>query len=295
MTPTTKEPPVTTQARGGHRTSQSAEGEYPIRDIFRKFYPRYELAHPGLPEHKRKVARMISRCKTGELGYTVSVCEECGAVHVHNASCNNRSCPCCQHPQERKWVAERRTELIPGIAYYHVVFTLPHALNGLFARNEPVLLNLLLKCVSSTLLSLCADRRYMGARPAVMCVLHTWGQRLNYHPHVHVCLSGGGITASHGFSEARHKGFVIPEAVIARSFRGRFLCSLKKLHDGGKLDLPGHLAGPAQWKGFIEGLFSQRWLPFVKETLNQITHPVREAFLVCSQLLQKCAFSFKMV
>ena len=261
--------PLVRRAHDSFRAEQGAGNRYPIREIFRRFYPQYEEDHPELPEYRRRVARMISMCKTGELGYTVSVCEECGSVHVHNASCNSRSCPCCQYPQERKWVAQRRTELIGGIAYYHVVFTVPHELNPLIAANERTMLGLMLKSAADTLLSLCSDRRYMGARPAVLCVLHTWGQKLNYHPHVHVCLSGGGL-AGNVFKETRHKGFIIPHKVAARSFKGRFLSSLKKLHDSGSQDLslPDSLKDPECWKEFIGTLFSREWLPFLKETFN---------------------------
>ena len=198
----------------------------------------------------------------------MSVCKECGSVHVHNASCNNRSCPCCQHPQEKKWVAERQTELISGVAYYHVIFTVPHDLNDLFRANEKQLFSLLFKCVNDTLLALCADKHYMGAKPAIISVLHTWGQKLNYHPHVHVCLSGGGLTPTQDFTETRHKGFIIPEKVIASSFRGRFLCALKRLHDAGELCIPKSLEDLDKWKTYINKLFSKRWLPFVKETFN---------------------------
>ena len=260
--------PEIIRIRDSFRKKLITESQYPIRDIFRRFYPEYEAAHPELPAYKRSTARMIMRCKTGDLGYSVSVCEECGSIHIHNASCNNRSCPCCQHPQEKKWVAERQTELIIGSAYYHVIFTVPHDLNDLFITNEKLLYSLLFKCVSDTLLALCADRRYMGAKPAIISVLHTWGQKLNYHPHVHVCLSGGGLTVTQNYTETRHKGFIIPEKVIASSFRGRFLCALKKLRDAGKLCLPELLEDPNEWKSYVNKLFSTEWLPFVKETFN---------------------------
>ena len=249
---------------------QQASGNYPIRDVFQRFYPLYVAEHPSLSGNKRRVAQMIMSCKTGELGYSKSVCEECGAVHIHNASCNNRYCPCCQKPQEEKWIAERQTELIEGIAYYHVVFTVPHLLNALILMNEELLLDLLFSCVKETLIALCADRKHMGAKPAILSVLHTWGQKLSFHPHIHVCLSGGGLTPYGTFTETRHKGFIISEKVLAASFRGRFLCALKKLHDDpdSSMNLPEHLEDPDGWKQFINTLFSIDWLPFIKETFN---------------------------
>lgn len=251
--------------------------EYMIRDAFRRFYPAFLAAHPDISPEKRKAAECISKCKTGELGYNVSICEECGHPVIHAVSCNNRSCPCCQAPLEKKWELERNTELVKGISYYHVVFTVPHELNQLIRSNLVLLLNLLFRCVQETLLALCADPGFMGARPGIISVLHSWGQKLSFHPHLHVCISGGGITPAGQFVETRHKGFFLPEAAIASMFRGKFLCSLKKLYDAGRLDLSRteHLKEPAAWKQYIDTLFDKRWLPFVKETFNGRGNAIR--------------------
>lgn len=243
---------------------------YPIRDAFRKFYPAYLAAHPDLEPEKRKAASCIMDCKTGELGYNYSYCEKCGHAEIHAVSCNNRSCPCCQSPLEKKWEMERNTELIEGIAYYHVVFTLPHDLNDIIYHNRKLLLGLLFRCVHETLLTLCADPRHMGAKPGIVSVLHTWGQRLNFHPHIHVCLSGGGITPDGRFAETKHKGFFLPQAAVASMFRGKFLCALKDLYTRGLLNLSGteDLKDKEAWRNFINSLFEKRWLPFIKETFN---------------------------
>ena len=253
------------------------ERAYPIRNAFRGFYNSFLEAHPDLDGEKRKAAECIMKCKTGELGYNISICEKCGNQVIHAVSCNNRSCPNCQAALERKWEAERNTELIKGIAYYHVVFTVPHELNVLILYNMVPLLNLMFKCVQDTLILLCADRKYMGAKPGIISVLHTWGQTLSFHPHIHVCISGGGITPAGQFIETKHRGFFIPEAVIADMFRGKYLCALKKLHDTGKLNLSHteHLKHPWEWKRFIDHLFKIRWLPFVKETFNGKGNAVR--------------------
>lgn len=244
--------------------------DYPIREIFRIFYPDYLALHPSLPPEQQSVAHNIMHCKTGELGYNVSYCEDCGFPRIHSVSCNNRSCPCCQAPLERKWEKERNTELIPGIPYFHVVFTVPHDLNPLFASNKRLLLNLLFRAVQGTLLSLCADKRFLGARPGILSVLHTWGQTLSFHPHVHVCLSGGGLSPAGQFVQAPRKGFFLPKAAIASMFRGRFLLSLKKLYDAGDLDLSAlqALSDPQEWKRFVDSLFHKPWIPFIKETFN---------------------------
>ena len=227
--------------------------DYPIRKIFQQFYPGYLEKHPSLSVEKRKTASAIMRCKTGELGFDVSICKDCGKILIHYASCNNRSCPCCQLPQEKKWIKLRQNEVVYGIAYYHVIFTLPDELNQLILGNFVLLCNLMFSCVHETLLTLCADRKYMGAKPGIMTVLHTWGQKLNFHPHIHVCLSGGGLTPSGQFVQTRHKGFLIPEAVIAAMFRGKYLAGVRKLHDEGRLCFHStpELADAKNWKDFI--------------------------------------------
>lgn len=110
----------------------------------------------------------------------------------------------------------------------------------------------------------------MGAKPGIVSVLHTWGQKLSYHPHIHVCISGGGITPPGQFIETKHKGFLIPESVLANMFRGKYLCALKNLYTAGKLNLSCNedLKDPEKWKDFIDLLFKKHWLPFVKETFN---------------------------
>lgn len=252
-------------------------GEYMIRDAFQKHYPAFLKENPSLEREKCRTAELIKKCKTGDLGYNISLCEECGHSMIHAVSCNNRSCPCCQAPLARKWELERNTELIEGISYFHVVFTMPHELNDLIRSNMKTLLNLLFSCVQDTLLTLCADKRFMGAKPGIICVLHTWGQTLSFHPHIHVCISGGGITPAGQFVEARHKGFFLPEKIIAKMFRGKFLCSLKKMFDSGTLDLSftEELQDPQSQKQFVDSLFDKHWIPFVKETFNGRGNAIR--------------------
>ena len=253
------------------------DSSYPIRDAFRRFFPNYAELHPFLPMEQLKVASSIMRCKTGELGYNVSYCDDCGYPLVHAVSCNNRSCPCCQAPLEKKWELERNTELISGIAYFHVVFTIPHDLNTLVKANLKILLGHQFKCVQDTLLALCADPKFMGATPGILSVLHTWGQKLVFHPHIHVCLSGGGITPAGQFVETRHKGFFLPRTVLATMFRAKYLCGLKELYDSSRLDLSHtkDLEVPAKWQAFINRLFGKEWIPFIGETFNGRGNAIR--------------------
>ena len=244
--------------------------DYPFRDAFQKFYPSFASAHDVSPVQE-KAADCIRRCKTGELGYTASYCPECGYQKIRTRSCNNRSCPCCQAPMEQKWVMERNSELIDGIAYYHVIFTLPKELNTLILVNQEVLYKLLFSAATQTLLTLCKDKKYMGAVPGIVSVLHTWGQTLSFHPHLHVMLSGGGLNAAGQFIETRHKGFIIPVKVLGKMFRGKFLDGLKELRTSLALDYSADAASlqeDGNWKSFLDILYSKAWVPFVKETFN---------------------------
>ena len=243
---------------------------YPLREAFRAFYPAYAESR-AVSAVQAKAAGSISRCKTGELGYTLSYCPECGYQKIRARSCNNRSCSCCQAPLEQKWVMERNSELVPLIAYYHVVFTLPHELNDLVLANQKPLYDLLFSAATDTLLTLCRDRKYMGATPGIVSVLHTWGQKMNFHPHLHVMLSGGGLTTSGKFVETRHKGFIIPVGVLGKLFRGKFLAGLKTLQGSGRLRFDYRTACLAEepgWKAFLDRLYSKAWVPFIKETFN---------------------------
>ena len=251
--------------------------DYHIREIFRRFFPLFLLLHPAIPLEKRKTANAIMRCKTGELGFNVSFCPDCGHRVIHAVSCNNRSCPCCQAPLEKKWERMRNTELITGISYFHVIFTIPHELNMLIRANAKLLLDLQFKCVQETLLTLCADKRFLGAKPGIISVLHTWGQKLSFHPHIHVCISGGGITPAGQFVESKHKGFFLPQTVIAPMFRGKYLSALKKMYEKQELDLSktAHLQDSEKWKSFINDLYGKPWIPFIKETFNGRGNAIR--------------------
>lgn len=245
-------------------------GSYPIREIFQQFYPDY-LDSYSVSEVQHRTANCIANCKTGGFGYNVSYCQECGHLQIHACACNNRSCPNCQSPLEKKWVMARKSELIEGVAYYHLIFTVPHELNDLMFQNQELLYNLLFRCASDTILTLCKDPVYMGATPGIVSVLHSWGQQLNLHPHLHTMLSGGGITEAGQFIETRHKGFIIPVEAIGKMFRGKYMDALQQLHDTEQLSYRHgckHLRNRYTWQEFVDQLYKTPWLPFVKETFN---------------------------
>ena len=154
-----------------------------IQQIFNASWDDYLSSHDPSGEQV-KAARAIMACKSGSLGCSVSICDECGHQEVHNNSCRNRHCPNCQAVLKELWIDARRSEVIDG-PYFHVVFTVPAELNPVIYANRKLLYGLLHDASAKTLLELSADKKYLGAMPAVIQVLHTWGQELNYHPHIH--------------------------------------------------------------------------------------------------------------
>ena len=185
--------------------------EHPtVQDIFLRFYPRYLDKHTPSP-HQSKVANCIINCKTGAYGANVSMCEDCGHLQIHYNSCRNRCCPMCQALPKEKWMDKRREDVLDA-PYFHVVFTVPQELNSLIYSNQQLLYDAMYRCVSATINELTEDTKHLGARVGYICVLHTWGSEMNYHPHIHVILLGGGLTAK---NQWRDKGeeFFLPVKV----------------------------------------------------------------------------------
>ena len=176
-------------------------------------------------------------CRTSALGYHVYRCnnEDCGHVKYQYHSCRDRHCPQCGGLKKKEWIEARTAELLP-VKYYHVVFTIPHELNSLVMGNRRVLYKLLFDASSQTLLTFSADKRYLAATPGIISVLHTWGQQLSFHPHIHCIVNGGGITGSNRWKSAvKDKWkFLFPVKAISQVFKGKFLEALKTLIDAGQ-------------------------------------------------------------
>ena len=240
-----------------------------VRMVWAASYDAYCASDHFQSDVQRKASLAILNCKSGKLGYNVSRCDDCGHLEFHNNSCRNRNCPNCQAVKKELWVDERSAEVIDA-PYYHVVFTLPHQLNPLLLANQSLLYGLLHKCCAETLLELCADRKYLGAQPGIIQVLHTWNQELDYHVHVHCIVSGGGITPDQKLRIAKGK-FFIPVHVLRDKFRGKYLFWLEKYHADGKLVIPESvraLSVPAEWNVFRDRLYRTQWCPFIKQTFN---------------------------
>ncbi len=239
-----------------------------VQQIFNAAWGDFYSSHsPGTEQVK--AALSIMACKSGALGCNISTCTECGYQEVHNNSCRNRHCPNCQAVLKELWIDARRSEVIDG-PYFHVVFTVPAELNPVIYANQKLLYGLLHDASAKTLLELSADKKYLGAMPAVIQVLHTWGQELNYHPHIHCIISGAGLTPDMRLTTSR-PAFMIPVRVLGAKFKGKFMDALEKYHKAGALVIPDScrkLLNSYEWKDYRDRLYKKDWCPFIKETFN---------------------------
>ena len=175
-------------------------------------------------------------------------------MSYHNNSCRNRNCPICQAVRKELWVDKRRSEVIDS-PYFHVVFTLPHELNPLLYHNQSLLYGLLHKCSAETLLELSADKKYLGATPGIIQVLHTWNQTLDYHVHMHCIISGGGLTSDRRIRKSKGT-FFIPVHVLRDKFKGKFIYHLDQIYLSNNLYIPKGGSMSILWTQKVE-LFSQ--------------------------------------
>ena len=172
-----------------------------------------------------KAVKSILACRTAELGAHVDTCDNCGYMRISYNSCRNRHCPKCQTFAKEVWLDRQRSDLL-NTHYFHVVFTVPSELNALFLCHQESMYGLLFKAASETVMQLCDDKKYLAAKPGITAVLHTWGQNLQFHPHVHMIVSGGGLTPEGQWRKSKKK-FFLPVRVLSAKFRGKFLAFLR--------------------------------------------------------------------
>ena len=205
-----------------------------IEEFAEEYFDRYHL-----PLHHFKVLKAIERCRTAAMGGHVEECDECGHIKVSYNSCRNRHCPKCQKLTSERWIERRKEQLLP-VQYFHAVFTLPALLNPLVRFNQRELYGLLFKAASETLLELARDKKYLGAEIGITAVLHTWGQTLVDHPHLHCIVPGGGLSPDGKWIHAK-QDFFIPVKVLSRKFKGKFLAYLRESHKAGVLQFAGEI------------------------------------------------------
>jgi len=221
-----------------------------------------------------RVLHAIEYCRTAALGGHLGQCSQCGHRTIFFHSCRNRHCPKCQTNARDKWIAARSRELLP-VRYVHVVFTIPHELSWLALQNKKVVYNLLFRASAKTLLEVAADPKHLGADIGFLSVLHTWGQNLQPHPHVHCVIPAGGLSSDQQRWIHPRYPFFLPVKVLSRVFRGKFTAGLKRAFRQGKLAFPGSLHRLAEEKAFhafLHSLFRQDWVVYAKRPFGGPEH-----------------------
>ncbi len=232
-----------------------------LQDIFAEHGSTYQLNH-RLTSDQLKVIRAIRNCRTAALGGHVDACDECDFMRVSYNSCRNRHCPKCQTLNKERWIEARKDDLL-NVGYFHVVFTIPDDLNPIAYQNQKVVYDLLFKAAAETLSELSADKKYLGAQIGFTGILHTWGQNLMYHPHLHVVVPGGGLNSSGKWVNSRKK-FFIPVKVLSRKFRGKFLYYLKQAN----LEFHGSISDledRSKFNDLVSPLYQKEWIVYCKQ------------------------------
>ena len=239
-----------------------------LADVFRAhqsdFLGRWKTV---LSREQRKALRDIGECRTAALGGRVQQCDRCGHRVILYNSCRNRHCPKCQATARAQWLAQRQAELLP-VPYFHVVFTLPQQIGRLALQNPKLIYTILFRAASSTLLETAADPRLLGASIGFLAVLHTWGQNLHLHPHVHCVVPGGGISLDGSrWIACRKSSFFLPVRLLSRRFRKTFLQHLRHACGKGELRFSGELASlaePAAFQDLCETAGDREWVVYVQ-------------------------------
>ena len=236
-----------------------------LADIFRRHGPAYRQAH-SMPVPHHKLMRAIESCRTAALGGHVDTCSQCSHSRISYNSCRNRHCPKCQGKQRSQWLAQRKLELLP-IEYFHVVFTMPAQAAAIAYQNKAVVYDILFRAAAQTLLTIARDPKHLGAEIGFFGILHTWGQNLHHHPHVHCVVSGGGLSPDYDRFLHCRSGFFLPVRVLSRLFRRLFLELLQRAFDHHKLYFFGELAGlmePLSFARYLQPMRDCEWVVYAK-------------------------------
>lgn len=236
-----------------------------VADVIRKCGARYEEAY-ACPAQHRRILRDLSRCRTQALGGHKKQCDRCGHQEIAYNSCRNRHCPKCQASARAQWLEDQESDLL-AVPYFHVVFTLPEAVGPIALQNKRLVYGLLFRAVTETLLTIARDPRHLGAEIGVLAVLHTWGQNLHHHPHVHCVVPGGGVSTDGSRWVPCRENFFLPVRVLSRYFRRRFLALLEQARNAGKLSFHGGLEPLADTQNWSRWLLAQRaceWVVYAK-------------------------------
>jgi len=236
-----------------------------VADVFRRYGPAFREAH-RLSIAQRRVMRAIECCRTAALGGHVEKCERCGHTRISFNSCRNRHCTKCQSLAKARWLDSQQQHLLP-CEYFHVVFTIPESVAAIAFQNRAVVFNILFRAAAQTLQSIARDPRHLGAEIGLLAVLHSWGQTVQFHPHIHCVVPGGGLSPDGERWVACRPGFFLPVKVLSRRFRTLFLRALGQAFRDGELKFFSDLKPLAEREKFAELLASARrteWIVYAK-------------------------------
>jgi hypothetical protein len=238
-----------------------------VADIFRCHGAAYRAAQAErLSSGQRRVMAAIEMCRTAALGGHVERCEDCGETRIAYNSCRNRHCPKCQGLARAQWLANRQRDLLP-VPYFHVVFTVPAPIANIALQNKAVVYDILFRAAAETMQTIAADPKHLGAMIGMTAVLHTWGQNLVHHPHVHCIVPGGGLSPD-GRWVACRPSFFLSVRVLSRLYRRLFLERLRAAFNAGVLQFFGELAGfagPATFAAHLRVLRGIEWVVYAKQ------------------------------
>lgn len=245
-----------------------------VADVFREYGPAYREEHK-LTLQMHKVINAITACRTSVLGGHVDKCDHCGYERNFYNSCRNRYCPKCGALAREKWLLARKRDVLPTV-YFHNVFTIPDSLNPLVLRNQRVMYNILFRAGSKTLLELGRDPKHLGGEIGVIAVLHTWGQNLMDHPHLHCIVPGGGLSEDrkkwiYPKKTKNGKDFFVHVNVISDLFKKKFMAYFEEAYKSGKLNFVGktkYLGSKTEFDKLKKELYSKKWVTYCKETMT---------------------------
>jgi hypothetical protein len=246
-----------------------------VADIVRQHGDRFLETHSAwVTGAHRRVLRAIAQCRTAALGGHRDRCEQCAQPALSYNSCRDRHCPKCLTAARNAWVAAREEELLP-VGYVHIVFTMPEPLARLALANKRVVYDLLFQAAADTLRQVAANPKRLGADVGGLMVLHTWGQRLQHHPHVHCVVPMGGLSPDGTRWIHARRRFFLPIPVLRKLFRGKLVAGLRDAGRDGRLDFPGTLAPlkpEAAFRAFLRSLYRQTWVVYAKPPFGSPAH-----------------------
>ena len=247
-----------------------------VADIFRHAGDAFRQQHAAsLCRGQLRAMSAIERCRTAALGGHVEQCDACGHQRISYNSCRHRACPKCQSLARAQWLEDRQAELLSGVEYFHVVFTVPEPIAAIAFQNKTVLYDLLFHASAETLRTIAADPEHLGAEIGFISILHTWGQQLLHHPHVHCVVPGGGLSPDGQHWIACRPGFFLPVRVLSRLFRRLFLEQLHRAFHAGELHFYSQLEALRDARAFAAYLapaVQAEWVVYAKPPFGGAQH-----------------------